>query len=852
MDFTILEDIMKRCLLLLILLHLFNFIFDTGELYAANPVPADCISLTQYYPRAPESESYHTFTNPLNTYDGYKPFFRVFIPPGTLIEDLNILEFGDLKAVIHHKTPPTGLPDFPPSNYVANNPYLLSELETMDRWAFQKGGGLLPISRDSLTSALPISRAGWLYVKVGSGDTSFVNTQFSAMVDSKVFNEWWDKYIKNEAGWNEYVQNVGEYIDPTKTTAVLSVDPIVRNVTKNAGTTTFEVSNKGTGAMQWNAVVTQGSEWLTIISESIGTNTGTITCSYTVASIVRTGTIQITSDGNSPVNVTVVQDQDGKPIVMPVPATGQTTCYDANGSPILCPVVGQPFFGQDANYQTINKMSYTKLDSSGHDLTDEAPIWSMVRDNVTGLVWEMKTNIDGIKNPVDPHDADNTYTWFLNNSGTSGSQTDTEDFINTLNSDKFGGFKDWRLPTVKELANISNYSIPLVSPVVNQKYFPNTQADLYWSSTPFIINPIQSWAIDFTIGYPNYKTQNNEYYVRAVRGGTVVTSNYEAIANNATVTDKTTGLMWQKDGSVSGDLTWENALKYCEKLNLDGFGGYSTGWRMPTIKELNSLADYNRKNPSINADYFITLNEFYWSSTTLNYENFAGYAWGVDFKDGGPVADEKDALFPVRAVRSVSMLSVSPSNQKVTKDKGSVTFNVLITGTKLLPWEAKIVGTSNWLTKITSTPGAITCDYEANYAAESRTATIQITAAGAELNSPVDVTVTQGMTCTAEKINKQLYIPYITYNTTNSGKSALAADFIQTPNLNLYKLNAVQLLVNPQSTCTPSTLSDEWVIQIPDVIIDGIHWWLELTYRPLISAAQDYYFEATGAKIITN
>jgi len=71
----------------------------------------------------------------------------------------------------------------------------------------------------------------------------------------------------------------------------------------------------------------------------------------------------------------------------PVPGTGQTKCYDDKGNVITCPSPGQPFYGQDGNYN-INPPSYTKLDSSGNALPDSAGIWTTVRDNVTGLIWE--------------------------------------------------------------------------------------------------------------------------------------------------------------------------------------------------------------------------------------------------------------------------------------------------------------------------------------------------------------------------------------------------------------------------------------------------------------------------------
>ena len=134
--------------------------------------------------------------------------------------------------------------------------------------------------------------------------------------------------------------------------------------------------------------------------------------------------------------------------------TGQTKCYD-NEKEIPCPSPGEDFYGQDANYN-INPKSFTKLDDQGKELPDLATEWTMVRDNITGLIWEVKTDDGSI------HDKDNQYTWY-----------DTEDFINSLNSSNYGGFSDWRLPTVAELASLVNYE--KWNPSINRSYFPKTQ-----------------------------------------------------------------------------------------------------------------------------------------------------------------------------------------------------------------------------------------------------------------------------------------------------------------------------------------------------------------------------------------
>ncbi|HSO67351.1 MAG TPA: hypothetical protein VLP30_05790, partial [Desulfatirhabdiaceae bacterium] len=83
----------------------------------------------------------------------------------------------------------------------------------------------------------------------------------------------------------------------------------------------------------------------------------------------------------------------------PVPDIGRTNGYDVDGSLLPC----QTLISQDDTY-IISKTSYTKLDGSGKPLSDSATSWQMVKDYVTGLTWEVKTNKNGIKNYNDHHD----------------------------------------------------------------------------------------------------------------------------------------------------------------------------------------------------------------------------------------------------------------------------------------------------------------------------------------------------------------------------------------------------------------------------------------------------------------
>ena len=180
---------------------------------------------------------------------------------------------------------------------------------------------------------------------------------------------------------------------------------------------------------------------------------------------------------------------------------------------------GESFYGQDAQHHGPPR-SYTKLDGTGNDLSDAAEAWTMVRDNVTGLTWEVKTDDGGI------HDRDNTYSWCDTNgtsnggyAGTCGAGTDTEDFIASLNVANYGGYSDWRLPTVQELVSLVDASIPYPGPTINTDFFPGTQSSSYWSSTTLAYYNEDAWYVDFGHGYVHPEPGKPSHcYARAVRG----------------------------------------------------------------------------------------------------------------------------------------------------------------------------------------------------------------------------------------------------------------------------------------------------------------------------------------------
>jgi hypothetical protein len=221
--------------------------------------------------------------------------------------------------------------------------------------------------------------------------------------------------------------------------------------------------------------------------------------------------------------------------------------------------------------------------------------------------------------------------------------TDTEDFITTLNAEKFGGYSDWRIPTVKELASIT--SLEKYSLSININYFPHTMSAFYWSSTSYADYTGLAWGVYFYNGNGYYDAKDSSYFVRAVRGGQCRSFDHLVIHSDETVTDVNTGLMWQKT-SFDLKMNWQMALSNCESLS---FAGYND-WRLPTKEELRSIVDYDNYNPAINRQIFPdTLSAFYWSSTSD--ADHAGRAWGVDFHYSFDNLYGKGSSCYVRAVR---------------------------------------------------------------------------------------------------------------------------------------------------------------------------------------------------------
>ncbi|MBB1073121.1 DUF1566 domain-containing protein [Rhodoferax sp. 4810] len=352
--------------------------------------------------------------------------------------------------------------------------------------------------------------------------------------------------------------------------------------------------------------------------------------------------------------------------------TGITTCSNEIENDLLCPVDGFPRqdadYGRDAEASagTLIKIGggdagfdFTKLDANGNELPATATNHSCVRDNVTGLIWEMKTTTG------DLHDANWTYTWFDSNLGgiASGINTclipgrcDTEKFVQDVNASGLCGFNDWRMPNIQELIGIVHYD--RTGFAIDDNYFPNT-SNVFWSHSPSVNESDSIWVVGFDIGnaytlHWNTDLSANSLSVRLVRGDS---SNDNLIDHgDGTVTQTNSGLMWAKcsEGQTSAiclgtatSMSWNTALAAAQRSTLGGH----TDWRVPSIKELQSLVATHYSAPAIDAAYFPnTPGAFFWTSSPYTF--YSNRAWLVQFETGYPTSLFRDSVNYVRLVRN--------------------------------------------------------------------------------------------------------------------------------------------------------------------------------------------------------
>lgn len=297
--------------------------------------------------------------------------------------------------------------------------------------------------------------------------------------------------------------------------------------------------------------------------------------------------------------------------MLKLPDTGQTGNFTAT-------------FGEDADY-TINPPFFIKNNNG------------TVIDTVTGLMWQQ---------------AD------------SGEMTieNATVYADTLT---LGGFLDWRLPTAHEAFSILNHQRP--NPALDINVFTTSSAEYWWTSTRQANDPTRVWCTNGGGGIGNHlKTETisaggtKKYHLRAVRSLNPPNNVTSQFTDNGdgTISDNTTNLVWQKVPN-SDTITWEQALIYAENLTLGGF----SDWRLPNIKELQSINDERLVTPSVSTTFFPNIGiKKYWSSTSL--PNQTTKAWYLSTQYGITTYEFKTARLGVLCVRGNTNVNTAIYEQK--------------------------------------------------------------------------------------------------------------------------------------------------------------------------------------------
>ena len=116
--------------------------------------------------------------------------------------------------------------------------------------------------------------------------------------------------------------------------------------------------------------------------------------------------------------------------------------------------------------------------------------------------------------------------------------------------------------------------------------------------------------------------------------------------DNDTVFDTKTNLYWQDDRSAKSVMKkFKDAIVYCEDLTLSGYDD----WRLPSIKELQSITDSKEQNPTIIKGFDNCASNYYWSST--EHMDIPKRAWFISFDNGYKYSYHQNRSYYVRCVR---------------------------------------------------------------------------------------------------------------------------------------------------------------------------------------------------------
>lgn len=278
---------------------------------------------------------------------------------------------------------------------------------------------------------------------------------------------------------------------------------------------------------------------------------------------------------------------------------------------------------------TWETQSYTNTFGEDHDYTRFKPALSnlndsIVYDSVTTLIW-MKYD---------------------------GGEMTVDSAVKYCNNLVLKGHSQWRLPNPYEAFSILNQQV--TNPAVPSAYFPKTGAEYWWTSDKQFNDAKKWWCTNAGGGIGNHPITETvsaggtkKFHARCVETTQTYTVKQRfVLENDSLINDSFTGLQWYLI-PLGSSINWENALISCENATLAGHDD----WRLPNIKELQSIHSSVNVQPSQNSLFKFPIGH-YWSSTTLPNQTTKSWYWENGF--GITTYELKTNALYVAAVRTMT------------------------------------------------------------------------------------------------------------------------------------------------------------------------------------------------------
>ena len=176
----------------------------------------------------------------------------------------------------------------------------------------------------------------------------------------------------------------------------------------------------------------------------------------------------------------------------------------------------------EVNIVVETKPAYIKHDTNGKSLEDNNEHWTCVQDTKNGLMWEVKSEDDTMRN------SNNLYSWFNPDTKTlkgitdggrckGDADCDTHAYVEAMNKQNYCGHNDWSLPTREQMQTLVNFAGSDIKTTINNKYFPRTMPSWYWTSTENRDRDKFAWYVLFRNGVELNDLKERPKHVRLVR-----------------------------------------------------------------------------------------------------------------------------------------------------------------------------------------------------------------------------------------------------------------------------------------------------------------------------------------------